>query len=67
MPQPHYGAPPQPQYGGPMAPYGQFPPGGVRPYDMAASAAREATIRRIVWIIVLAAGTIVGIALATQL
>jgi serine/threonine-protein kinase len=61
MPQPHYGAPPQPPYGGPMAPY------GVRPYDMAASAAREATIRRIVWIVVLAAGTIVGIALATQL
>ena len=65
-----YGAPqgmlgPPGPYGAPEG-YGPYPQPGVR-YDMAAIAAREAAVRRLVWIAVLAGGTILGIILATQL
>ena len=60
------------------APYGSMYPAlarvdtapqqrGTRSFDMGRQAAREATIRRLVWLIVLVVAGIVGIILATQL
>jgi hypothetical protein len=43
------------------------PQRSTRSFDMGRMAAREATIRKVVWIIVLVVGTAVGIILATQL
>jgi serine/threonine protein kinase len=55
------GAPPVVQH-----PFGA-PQRSTRSFDMGKIAAREATIRKLVWIIVLVVGTVVGIILATQL
>ncbi len=45
-----------------------LPPGpGMPGYDMSQIAARDAAVRRFVWIIVLAVAAIIGIAVATQL
>ncbi len=59
--------PPAPGFG-PPAGYGRPPTGTNLPaFDMAAISARDAAMRRLVWIIVLVAGAIAGIAIATQL
>jgi hypothetical protein len=72
-PQPMQPYPQQPFMtpGGMTSPLVQHPFGapqpGTRSFDMGRMAAREATIRKLVWIIVLVVGTIVGIILAMRL
>jgi hypothetical protein len=45
-----------------------LPPGpGMPGFDMSQIAARDAAVRRFVWIIVLAVAAVIGIAVATQL
>jgi hypothetical protein len=76
QPQPYqppaaHGYPAQPFAMPPGPPVVQHPFGvpqrSTRSFDMARMAAREATIRKLVWIIVLVVGTGVGIIIATQL
>lgn len=67
MPPGPYSGYPQHPGGPPTSPVQGMPPPGVQRFDMGGLAARDEAIRRIVWIAVLAIGTILGVVLATQL
>lgn len=74
---PYGGPPPMPGYGPPSthAPYASPGPHGhgmsprvpTAGYDMSSMAARDAALRRFVWILVVVVGAIVGFVVATHL